>query len=258
MPKEYQLLPAENETENNDVLRFSRICPLRTHRFIALYIFGTLLLLIVSIVLNCILILRSQTLSSTYNEKSTYAGIPSNNVPKAIYPHAEYVNDNNLTATTVAWEALSGDPGVVALHDNFVASKNLPKAMRFPWDHSKGVYLLQGFHNLHCLRTIYRSIIDYHYQRPQRIALVHILHCLDELRQDVICNADDTPRYAGFQDPPGTGQGQVKMCREWNKLEQWALKNTACFQHEDETPDRMVNRFKFCPDGQILWPVEES
>ncbi|KAH8719545.1 hypothetical protein GQ44DRAFT_623299, partial [Phaeosphaeriaceae sp. PMI808] len=165
----------------------------------------------------------------------------------------EYVNDTNLTATSLAWEALSGDPGVVALSDEFVAATQLPVAMRYPWDSSKGVYLLQGFHNLHCIRTVYRSIMDYHFERPQKIALTHILHCLDELRRDVICHADDTPRYAGLQDPPGTGKGQVKMCRDWNALQAWALENTACFRHEDEVADRMINRFKFCPNGSQPW-----
>jgi hypothetical protein len=102
-------------------------------------------------------------------------------------------------------------------------------------------------------RTVYRSIMDYHFKRPQKIALVHILHCLDELRQDVICHADDTPRYAGLQTPAGTGKGQTKVCNDWDALESWALLNTACFRHEDEVPDRMVNRFKHCPDGAQPW-----
>lgn len=186
-----------------------------------------------------------------------------------LLPQQEYVDEANLTATSLAWEALSGDPGVVALSDEFVAAKQLPVAMRYPWDSSKGVYLLQGFHNLHCIvsrvilglvfslisqqRTVYRSIMDYHFERPQKIALVHILHCLDELRRDVICHADDTPRYAGLQDPPGTGKGQVKMCRDWNALQAWALENTACFRHEDGVADRMINRFKFCSNGSQPW-----
>lgn len=73
-----------------------------------------------------------------------------------------------------------------------------------------------------------------------------------------MCNADDTPRYAGFQNPPGTGAGQVRMCKDWKKLEQWARDRTACFKHEDEVPGKMIDRFKFCPDGKILWPTDKS
>lgn len=70
-----------------------------------------------------------------------------------------------------------------------------------------------------------------------------------------MCNADDTPRYSGFQVPAGTGAGQVRMCRNWAELEKWALKNTACFKHKDEVPGPMIDRFKSCPDGRVLWPT---
>jgi hypothetical protein len=33
---------------------------------------------------------------------------------------------------------------------------------------------------------------------------------------------------------------------------------TACFKREDEVPGRMVDRFKFCPDGRVLWPTEDA
>lgn len=105
-------------------------------------------------------------------------------------------------------------------------------------------------------RTLFRYVMYTERGLPQQIALSHALHCLDQLRQEVICNADDTPRYAGNQNPPGTGSGQVRMCKDWAKLEKWALDNTACFKHEDEIPGPMIDRFKSCPDGRILWPVD--
>lgn len=42
----------------------------------------------------------------------------------------------------------------MALPQKFVSEKGLPHAMRFPWDDDKGVYLLQGYHNLHCLVSL--------------------------------------------------------------------------------------------------------
>ncbi|KAK3299475.1 uncharacterized protein B0H64DRAFT_317844 [Chaetomium fimeti] len=175
-------------------------------------------------------------------------------LPLQIYPDTDYTGDN-LSAVTDLWEKLSGDPGVVALPSDYVSEKRLPHAYRFPWDQDKGVYLLQGFHNLHCLRTLFRYIKYTEQGVPNHIALSHALHCLDQLRQDVLCNADDTPRYAGFQTPAGTGAGQVRMCRDWRALETWALEHTACFKHEDEVPGPMVDRFKSCPDGRVLWPT---
>lgn len=88
------------------------------------------------------------------------------------------------------------------------------------------------------------------------MAFEHVLHCLDELRQDVVCHADDTPRYASV-DPSGTGLDQTRACKDWNALKDWARNHTACFHHEDGVSDHMVNRFKDCPDGSQPW-LDES
>ena len=60
---------------------------------------------------------------------------------------------SNRTIEDEAWRSpdLVPDTGLVALSDDWVRSMSLPKAQRFPWDDSKGIYLLNGFHNLHCL-----------------------------------------------------------------------------------------------------------
>ncbi|RAH69944.1 uncharacterized protein BO66DRAFT_438648 [Aspergillus aculeatinus CBS 121060] len=182
--------------------------------------------------------LRSTKLTSTPCERGSYYANLHRAIPLPIQEHSVFVSEN-VSAVAYLWEdELSGDPGVVALENDFVREKHLPEAMPFPWDPSKS--------------TADRGL-------PQRIAFSHVLHCLDQLRQDVICNADDTPRYAGHprpRDPPGTGAGQVRLCRDWAQLERWARERTACFKHEDEVPGRMVDRFKFCPDGRVLWPVE--
>lgn len=93
----------------------------------------------------------AQPLCRHANAHFLEAGIDGYNYPQALLENRTYVDQDDLTTTMQAWEALSGDPGVVALSDEFVADKGLPVAMRYPWDESKGVYLLQGFHNLHCI-----------------------------------------------------------------------------------------------------------
>ena len=49
------------------------------------------------------------------------------------------------------WDKLRPDVGLVALSDEFVMEKGLSTAQRFPWDHKKGIYVLNGYHNLHCI-----------------------------------------------------------------------------------------------------------
>lgn len=74
-----------------------------------------------------------------------------------------------------------------------------------------------------------------------------------------MCNADDTPRYTGrlheqaSADRPASGVGQPRMCRDWGQLVKWAVENSACYKHIETTV--IEERYKFCPHGEILWPV---
>ena len=62
--------------------------------------------------------------------------------------------DYNETFRGEMWEAINIDDGMVALPDDLVAQKGLPVAQRFPWDATKGIYLINGHHNLHCVVSI--------------------------------------------------------------------------------------------------------
>ena len=46
---------------------------------------------------------------------------------------------------------MDADIGTIAISDDVVAEKELPPSQRWPWDSSKGIYYMQGYHNLHCL-----------------------------------------------------------------------------------------------------------
>ena len=62
-----------------------------------------------------------------------------------------YSHDNNDSLTASLWHDIDIDSGVIALSDEYVASVGLLPAQRFPWDTTKGVYIVHGYHNLHCL-----------------------------------------------------------------------------------------------------------
>jgi len=59
--------------------------------------------------------------------------------------------DSDPTVADKAWDDINIDMGTVALDDEYVSTMNLPVAQRFPWDDGKSIYLLAGFHDLHCL-----------------------------------------------------------------------------------------------------------
>lgn len=78
----------------------------------------------------------------------------------------------------------------------------------------------------------------------------HSFHCVDSLRQDTLCDADDTPRFSGGTQPgSSTGAGQLKKCRDWGKLEAWAKSKSACYRYLAHKVDNGLDRHKFCPEG---------
>lgn len=74
------------------------------------------------------------------------------------------------------------------------------------------------------------------------------MHCLDALREDTICHADDTPRYTTNTTEPVSGIGQKRQCRDWNRLEVWVKQFEGCWRYLDESADRrpQLERYLFC------------
>lgn len=102
--------------------------------------------------------------------------------------------------------------------------------------------------------------MEMHDKVPQTQHFRHVGHCLEAFRQDIICNADDTPRYTGISKiptkGPTSGLGQVKMCRDWQQLQTWAREHSACYKYDPTSSDVHhvdLSRFKYCPDGRRPW-----
>ncbi|MCJ1330126.1 hypothetical protein MMC10_006808 [Thelotrema lepadinum] len=158
---------------------------------------------------------------------------------------------HNLTELRQLWTDISIDDGMIALPDTLASEWNLHPAQRFPWDDSKGIYFVNGFHSLHCLRSIHISLLESHLSLPQSRPFSHLTHCMSSLREDTLCRADDTPRYTTSSSSAGTGKGQVRMCRSWTQLKEWASGYNACYSYTNQTdPDYpQVLRFANCPAG---------
>lgn len=67
------------------------------------------------------------------------------------YHQDDIFTSKNRTIANAAWESVKIDNGVVALSDEYTESRGLKRAQRYPWDETKGIYLLSGYHNYHCL-----------------------------------------------------------------------------------------------------------
>ncbi|KAE8163763.1 hypothetical protein BDV40DRAFT_132183 [Aspergillus tamarii] len=188
--------------------------------------------------------------------RSNFAGL-TRTIPKTWGPN-EAINDTEQDAL---WESTSYDAGNIALSDTYAREAGLPRAQRFPWDQEKGIYLINAYHNLHCVKTLRTALVEFRDGREQSSPWGHLAHCLLVLRDEVMCEADDTPRYTGFQPNQKSGLGQVRMCRDFEQLERWALENTACWRHVGEIREegfRELDRYRFCPEGSPYKEMSET
>ena len=202
------------------------------------------------------------------------AQLPKNHTQ--IYHSSSVFSSANNTEADKYWDALNTQPIAVALSDEYARVNGLTPAARFPWDDGMGLYYIKGFHDLHCLvratsnsyfrdvhankptkKLVRRSISEYRSSSPQTVPGEHISHCLDALRQTVMCAADDLPMASLPDRPDDTGDGAQMCCRSWDLLESWASapERDACFEVIDEyRPLKSgIERFAFCKQGSRYW-----
>ncbi|KAI9653508.1 MAG: hypothetical protein M1821_007016 [Bathelium mastoideum] len=204
-----------------------------------------------SVLLNLWLLVSSSSKLSCPSPRPSFAGL-SYDTPITYQHHSPWWGATNMTLADQLWEHLDTDPMVVALDDAYVSAHNLPHSGRWAWDATKGRYFLKVFHQLHCLKYIRRTLVDYQRGRPPITDPLHAHHCLASLRQDVMCLADDTPMPSG-DEVAQIGDGQVMMCRDFTALVAWAYDpvRNACHKSLDEYVQIVHprERYAFCEPG---------
>ena len=56
---------------------------------------------------------------------------------------------------------------------------------------------------------------------PETITLDHVLHCIEFLRQSVMCHADTTVETKDPLVKGVVGFGIAHPCRDWNQMVKW-------------------------------------
>ncbi|PYH93998.1 hypothetical protein BO71DRAFT_399247 [Aspergillus ellipticus CBS 707.79] len=145
-----------------------------------------------------------------------------------------------------AWESLI-PPGKGFIAVNNPKSHGLSGGFPIPGGNSEG-YSLSVFHQIHCLalldRTLRQSDLAMSsspsasmHSPPRRDTHVnthgsaHVAHCVDYLRQAIMCAADTTPEKArvvnGTVQQDTDGWGVVHQCRDWDEVYEFAKTNRA-------------------------------
>ncbi|KAH8884196.1 hypothetical protein GQ53DRAFT_846499 [Thozetella sp. PMI_491] len=110
---------------------------------------------------------------------------------------------------------------------------NMPASEPIEDDNEEGeLYSLSVTHQLHCLAVLRHVIIKYEKHDKSRFAGDgHEYHCLDYIRQAVLCAGDTTLDYADDQviGQDGkvtrygfTGANSTHMCRDWDAIKKFA------------------------------------
>ena len=142
--------------------------------------------------------------------------------------HIAY-NGENEALVDEPWASLQLDidADLAALSDKYTKVNDLLYAQSLPWQNNMGIYFLNGLHCMHCLvslifspkahglphlmyfvqKNVRRAFFDHRKGEPQSASSYHINHCMDTIRQDLMCFADDAPRNTGTTGPMEFGVG---------------------------------------------------
>ena len=85
-------------------------------------------------------------------------------------------------------------------------------------------------------RGFYASLRNEPLDRP----LKHYSHCFDSLRQYIMCDASTDLFYTWGREH--TGKGQIRECKDWSALRQWATEHTACDPDDAENRNAVLNQ----------------
>ncbi|KAL8831883.1 MAG: hypothetical protein Q9170_005110 [Blastenia crenularia] len=137
------------------------------------------------------------------------------------------------------WQNLvPGGTGVVLIKDphKYSLHPGLETAVE-----NAGVYTLSGAHQSHCIKLIREALMTFISAEAdvstepaikinelnQSAALDHAFHCVDYLRQTIMCNADTTIEWEAQGGDRGGHSGHINgygiphQCRNWNDLKLW-------------------------------------
>ncbi|OJJ07032.1 hypothetical protein ASPVEDRAFT_154956 [Aspergillus versicolor CBS 583.65] len=185
---------------------------------------------------------------STVEPDNPASYINIDTTPKPFHWTTEYSSTENKSHTEDLWEQIQPSHGFIAVDRTWAQHNGWPESMYLPSDRTKGVYLLEAYHYLHCLKILRKTFWEAVDGKPytHHAPGAHMNHCFDALRQYVTCNADTTPLYT-FGDFTA-GDGQTHQCKDWSQVRDYATRNTACYRDSVEHIP-LGEHFGFCDDG---------
>ncbi|EPS37333.1 hypothetical protein H072_8989 [Dactylellina haptotyla CBS 200.50] len=132
-----------------------------------------------------------------------------------------------IKASDEAWlKLIPNGRGFVSLSKLIESSEyGIPPSLARMDKSHKGEFAVSSFHQLHCLHMVVKSYFSALGSHDHDV--VHTKHCLEYLRNSIICSADSALE-PWKKDLHGVdGFGNPHMCRDFEGLFQWAEKYRA-------------------------------
>ena len=102
------------------------------------------------------------------------------------FTSSQYTSPNHTEANT-AWQAIQPGHGVVAVSHEWAAQRQLPATMDLPMDSNMSVYVIEGYHALHC---IVRIALPFHSAQTDNLSLENASYYISRApcRKDFDCS----------------------------------------------------------------------
>lgn len=152
-----------------------------------------------------------------------------------------------------AWESLGVDarPGVISYEDGIASGLDHSFVQRNPKYGGGFIVNVEGMHHLHCLNLVRKSLwYNYDYYKKMKmhafkndgeIFRLHVTHCLDTIRQVLMCNVDTGVLgqvWTNPEDPTAFPDFNTKhKCKNYDHVKDWALKLQLQAPPEEGLPD---------------------
>ncbi|KAL2071926.1 hypothetical protein VTL71DRAFT_13161 [Oculimacula yallundae] len=133
---------------------------------------------------------------------------------------ALYATSQILQQSTIPRYELNSSDGVVAVDTQWALQHGYAPTFIHPYDESKSIYQIDMFHSMHCIHRIRNKLTSELSLQEWPRNDEHTLHCLDYLREQLMCNADLT--LEGTDDLLHFNKTSGHVCRNYNAIMEWA------------------------------------
>ncbi|KAF4964551.1 hypothetical protein FSARC_7546 [Fusarium sarcochroum] len=176
------------------------------------------------------------------------------------FMHENVFRKNGSAETDEAWESLGVDyrPGVISYEDGISSGLTDAHVQVSPKHGGGFIVNVEGMHHLHCLNMVrkslyfnydhYKNLGGHAFKNDGEIFRLHLTHCLDTIRQVLMCNVDTGVLgqvWYNKKDPNAFPDFNTKhTCKNYEDIRKWAKK------HQAPPPGSLAGDFLVTPKSE--------